>query len=271
MEGISKNMHIMLFEDNGVIKSERLVKQDPEFNSGPKEKHNGPMRISFSLVDKKDVEKAITYLEKLSLDLPLGAIKKPVGRQPSSMESNLDYNRHEQVLKDAIDNSNNQDEFIKSLRELGFIFTVSEHLKLIIPEAYEMKKIHLDNYEWLIRRTKEAKVPTNDKFDPQLLIGIKIMEGRSNKVVIYLNGEYKEKKIIKIPTKKALTVKNTNLIKYPDYMLPEERLMWGNQHRALFNDPSKKPSKFYMRWVKDIEVGRELKIDIKSRIKEDES
>jgi hypothetical protein len=53
-------------------------------------------------------------------------------------------------------------------------------------------------------------------------------------------------------------------------MTEEERLKWGFEHRSLFNTPEKKPSKFYNRWVRDVQVGDELAIDWKSRTNEDE-
>ena len=76
---IQKSVSIQLFDEEGRIISERLVKQDPEFNVGPKEVHKGALRISFTLLESADIEKSINYLNKLSGNLPLSSPAKPRG------------------------------------------------------------------------------------------------------------------------------------------------------------------------------------------------
>ena len=60
-----------------------------------------------------------------------------------------------------------------------------------------------------------------------------------------------------------MTFKQTNLIKYPHYMVYEDREKWGIEHRMLLQNPERKPSKFYVRWAKDVQVGDELNLNLK--------
>ena len=135
----------------------------------------------------------------------------------------------------------------------------------MLPETYEVKERYLEEYEFLIKRIKEAKDPRNDKFDPVLIFGIKIIKERHSRVLTIMNGEVSKVKI-ELPTDKPMTLKSTNLLKYPTYMTEEERYKFGIEHRMLFRDESKKPTKFYMRWYRDVKVGDELKFDVKSRV-----
>lgn len=257
-----KKVRIQLFSKEGTPIEDRLVTQGPEFYMGPKEKHDGPIRIEFTIVNQTDVKDAITYLDKLVGDFPIEE-KGQRGRTATVDHSkNKPNNDREILLKETLEVSKNQDDFIKKLREFDFSFVDSERLKQLIPESYKIKERHLEKYQWLIRRTKEAKDPKNDKLDPALLIGIVIMDKdkRTDKMVIYLHGEFSETITLEVPKNKAMGFKQTNLIKYPHYMTYEEREKWGFEHRALLKDPTKKPSKLYLRWQKDIIVGDELKL-----------
>lgn len=257
---LKKSVRIQLFKDGEMI-SDRLVTQTTEFYTGPKETHDGPMRIEFTIDEKKDAEQAIEYLQQLMGKLPIKTISKPRGRSPIKDEYQGE-DKFEVFKKTQEDPKvKNQDDLINVLREMSFIFMTSDYLKHFIPEDYTIKKAHLEKYQWLIRRIREAKTPINDKFDPQILLGVDIMsKERSNKMVLYAYGTFKESIRLPIPEKKPLTFGKTNLMKFPMYMNEEERLKWGTEHRALLNDPNKKPSKFYLRWFKDVRVGDELKI-----------
>jgi hypothetical protein len=262
---VEKNIRIQLFSPGGIIISDRMVKQLPEFYAGPKDTHHGPLRIEFTLEDKDDVNGSIEYLRRLSGDLPLkakGGSTSTAKKDKPGADNDLQFdNNKEQIIIDVLQrNDKNQDELIKELRSMGFIFVTSDFLKFTTPDSYTLKEAHKDKFQWLIRRTKEAKDPKNDKYDPQVLIGISIMDKRSDRVVTYFYGEYKDSFRIAVPEKKPMKLSKTNLIKFPHYMEEDERLKWGQEHRLLFNNPEKKPSKFYMRWQKDTVVGDELAI-----------
>lgn len=258
-----KKLRIQLFNLEGIQISDRLVDQKTEFYQGPKEKHLGPMRVEFSLSDRSDIPGAIEYLNKLALDMPIEKKETKGPGRPKSSETFIPDNSREILIEESFKNSKDQDAFIKLLREQhDFIFMDSDRLKMLIPETYTIKERYLEKYQWLVRCTKRAKDPRNDKFDLALLIGIVILpeSDRTNKMVIYLNGEFYKTLKLEVP-KNAITFKQTNLIKYPHYMTYEEREKWGIEHRLLLQNVDKKPSKFYVRWAKDVQVGDELKLN----------
>jgi hypothetical protein len=251
-----KKIRIQLFDNNGTPISDRLVEQSTEFYQGPKEKHDGPLRIEFSFTNTTDVAGAIEYLKKLNGTLPIEQ-KSTRGRKAEKPEF-VESNNREVLLEESLAKSKNQDQFIEFLRkEHDFVFVESDRLKQLIPEGYEIKPRHFDKYQWFVRCTKKAKDPRNDKFDIALLIGIVILPDseREDKMVIYMNGKFEGIKKLPLPKKDPLTFKQTNLIKYPHYMEYDEREKWGVEHRLLQQDENRKPSKFYNRWAKDIEVG----------------
>lgn len=255
---VKKNVRIQLFEKGDMI-SDRLISQTTEFYQGPKQKHTtGPIRIEFTIEDQKDAKDIINYIKKLSLDLPIKQENR--GRKISTnVNSDLnDINELEELIN-TLREEKDQDKFIKELRKNGFVFVTFDYVEDKIPSAYKIKDKHKIKYQWLIKRSKIAKDPRNDKYDPRILIGISIMFKRKDLMVLYVNGEFKENFKIKIPHK-AISFKKTNLIKYPHYMHHDERVKWGVEHRILLNDETKNKSKFYIRWEKDIEVGNELKL-----------
>lgn len=251
-------MRIQLVKD-GLNVSDRLVDQKAEFYAGPKEVHDGPMIIEFVFEDSSDTEGAIQYLKKLTGLVPMEAKPGPK-KTATSVRDDFQGTSREVLLDEAVKASKyNQDSFITYLRERDFVFMTSDQLKTLLPESYSIKKIHFEGYEWLLRRTKIAKDPRSDKFDISLLLGIKILSERSDRILLYMNGENQKSIRLEVP-EKAFNFKQTNLIKFPHYMIYEEREKWGIEHRQLMANPEKKPSKFYQRWVKDVKLGDELKI-----------
>ena len=257
-----KKIRLQLFDKTGLPISDRLVDQKTECYQGPKEKHDGPFRVEFSIENRSDVEDAIKYLNLLALDVPIEKKESKGPGRPKENKLFIPDNSREVLIEETFKNSKDQDKFIKILRdEHDFIFMDSDRLKLLLPEAYKIKDIHMDRYQWLLRCTKKAKDPRNDKFDLALLIGIIILpeSDRKDRILVYLNGVFYKSLKLEVP-KNAITFKQTNLIKYPHYMVYEEREKWGVEHRLLLQNPERKPSKFYVRWAKDVQVGDELKL-----------
>lgn len=271
MSFLKKNIRIQLFNEEGLL-SDRMVTQTTEFYAGPKEVHKGEMRIEFTITEQSDAKAASDYLLKLIGDLPIKTVKGTQGRKPGNVNNDDTFTpaKEDFIKITAEENKGNQDNFIKALRAVGFAFVTSDYLKFMVPEEYKIKKLYLEDYQWLVRRTKVAKDPKNDKYDPQILIGIKIMSERSDRMILYTYGELQSSLRIPVPEKKAMKMSKTNLIKFPHYMTEDERLKWGAEHRLLFNNLEKKPSKFYNRWVRDVKVGDELAIDWEMRIHDEE-
>ena len=168
----------------------------------------------------------------------------------------------------------NQPQVIKYLRDLGFVFILTEDLLYYFPDfPFKSKDIgtptdtgqYPESYSWCIRRIRKGKDPKTDKYDPMIMFGFKIINGPSRKVIPYL---YKERKdILKIiPPKKALSFSEVEFTKYPKYMTAEERLKFSTEIRQLILTKDKKPSKFFLRWYRDVEFPDSIKEQIKEAI-----
>lgn len=256
-------LRIQLLTKEGIPVSDRLIDQTTEFYQGPKEPHDGQMKIEFHLTCQDDTNKAIDYLKKLTGLLPIET-KTTATRGPKTKTTiidDADDKSRENFIIETVNSSKNQDEFINTLRKLDYRFVNSDMLKTMIPEAYKIKEVHLGKYDWLIQRTREAKDPRNDRFDLTIIMGISIMDKRNPKIVVYLFGEFWKSFKLEVPKKNPITQRNTNLIKYPHYMTYDEREKWGIEHRMMKLNPEKKATKFYKRWVKDVTVPDELKLD----------
>ena len=168
----------------------------------------------------------------------------------------------------------NQDDIIKYLRGLGFVFILTEDLLYYFPDfPFDKKDIgepnenhqYPESYSWLIRCVKRAKDPKTDKFDPMILFGFSIIGGPSRKVIPYL---YKERKpILRIEKgKKVLSFSKAEFTKMPKWMMSEERLKFSTEMRQLQLNPEKQPSKFFLRWAGDCKVPSKVYEQLRERV-----
>lgn len=247
---MEKKIRIQLFDKEGRITNERFVSQDPEFYHGPKDTHDGPMRIEFTFIEKGDVDLVKAYLDKLVGILPLEATIK-VGKSKKKIVPALTDDNREEFLKSILEIQGDQDQLIQNLREKGFVFITADFIEsLQLP--INLKKLHKQSFVWMVKLLRRAKDPKNDKYDPMLAFGINLDE-RSEKVVIYLNGEYHSKVAWALPEKPRETIKKNGLVKFPAYMEQEERDRFRKELRELLDKPDSQPSKFFMRWNKWVE------------------
>ena len=233
-------------DDEGRILSDKVVGQDPAISAGPSEKHTGPMRLEFTFVDKNDVDKIIGYIGKLGGDLPIPAKKSGTSKNDKQVE--LTENSREEIAAKAL-SFETQDEMLDFLRGLGFTFLYEEDLKTFkIP--FSPKKAHSGNYQWMVRKIKESKMnPLSDKYDPTIIIGVKIIGERDEKVVIYLYNKFHGKASIKVDKDPKFNYDQTELLKFHPVMDYSERIKFSTEHRGLLTGSRKKPSKFYERWL----------------------
>ena len=255
-------LRVTTLEDNGAIISDRLVDATSEFYSGPKIQHKGPIRIEVTLTNSGDINSFKEYLDRLVGNLPVKAPSAGRGR-PSSSQVVLTESPREDILlnvENMVKDGKTQDEIIKYLRELGFVFLLTEDfLHYFEGFPFDIKDIgnptdnnqYLDSMSWMVRCIKRAKDPQADKFDPMILFGFNILREKSKKIVPYL---YKERKNpLRASLGKAkLSFSAVEFTKFPKYQLEEERLKWSAEMRALLANPEKKPSKFFTRWASDI-------------------
>lgn len=268
-------LRITTLEGSGAVLSDRLVDAYTELNSGPKVQHKGPIRVEVTLTCKQDIENFKNYLDRLSGNLPL---KEVTGRgRPSSASGTLAESPREDILMEVenmVKEGKNQDDIIKYLRGLGFVFILTEDLLYYFPDfPFNKKDVgepnenhqYPESYSWLIRCVKRAKDPKTDKFDPMILFGFSIIGGPSRKVIPYL---YKERKpILRIEKgKKVLSFSKAEFTKMPRYMLEEERLKFSTEMRQLQLNPEKQPSKFFLRWASDVQVPPKVFEQLKERV-----
>ena len=245
---MEKKVRIQLFTAEGVLYSDRLVEQDPEMAKGPKEVGSPMMKVEFSFLENGDIEKAIKYIQQLAGVIPVEASTKKIKKSEVP-----DIDNREQFLTTILETpKGNQDDLIKFLRENDFVFVMTDHLESMgLP--IKLKTLHKEKYQWMIRLVKRAKNPKSDKYDPMLVFGISLMGERDEKLVVYLNGEYKTKFVSQIPDKPRETFKKSGMIKFPQYMTLEERERFRIELRPLLDDPTKEFSKFFKRWMQYVE------------------
>lgn len=255
---MEKKIRIQLYSEEGQLQSDRLVSQDIEFNTGPKEVHKGPARIEFSLLEPEDIAKAKTYLDKLSgkIELVSKKVKVKVSKEIATPTE------REDLVKEVLEGCKNQDELITTLRKHGFKFMMWDFLETF-DFGIPIKEPHKQKYQWMLKCLKEAKNPTVDKYDPMLIFGIQMYENRADKVVVYLNGEYHGSFNVSVPDKPREVYKKTEMIKFPPYMTEEEREKFRYELRQYQLQPEKSLSKFFLRWRPYVENLPELPQDKK--------
>jgi hypothetical protein len=247
-----KKLRIQTFDSEGFQINDRLVEQDIEFYQGPKEAHEGPMRLEINLWEKDDVEKCLEYIQKLSGKLPIVA---PGSNKPKKLKGQgkiiLAPEQREELIK-AVKDLETQDQIISLLRDQGFEFLTWDYINSLGLET-GISQAHQNKYQWMLKLVKKAKNPLNNKFDPMLAFGFKLIGKKINVAVIYL---FKEKhKILKKPwdDKTKVSFKTTDMIKFPSYMIQEEKDKFIVERDTLRRFKDRKPSKFFLRWIKDVE------------------
>jgi len=261
-----KKMRIQQFDTEGNQLSDRLLTQETEFYTGPKEVHKGPIKIEVCLFDQGDISGVITYLNKISGNIPLKQ-KSTKGKKPIAPGSELNTETRENILE-YLKTLPSQDDIINHLRDAGFVFMMTDRLqeltfgdnKLKVNIAEKDQK----KYQWMIHCIREAKDPRNDKYDPNLIIGIDLLNKEAKFMVVYLHKERQKSVKVSWAKKSKASFVNSELINFPKYMIADEREKWRIEHRLLLNHPTKKPSKFYLRWEPDVKVGNKIKREIQA-------
>lgn len=254
-------LRITTLSENGTPLSDRLVDAYTEMNSGPKVQHNGPIRVEVTLTNKQDVDNFKEYLDRLIGVLPAKAPTAGRGRPAGTTVKNLESPR-EDILADVekmVEEGKSQQEIIKYLRELGFIFILTEDFLYHFPgfefdkkdvgEATDNKQ-YPNSFSWMARCIKRAKDPKADKFDPMVIFGFSILNGPSKKIIPYLYKERKKPLRAQVG-KNVISFSQAEFTKLPKYMLESERIKFSTEQRQLLLSPEKKPSKFFLRWVND--------------------
>lgn len=253
-----KKIRVQLFDEESRLISDKLYKQGSELISGPKFTHNGPMRIEVTMDNQGDVERAITYIKKLSGMLPLEAKKekKKVGKIES------DSDDYVESMMDMITECKDQDELISNLRNQGFVFVTRDllhNMERFEKVNWEEEDWRTDKYQYMVRLIKESKNPMLDKFDPTLIVGIKIYKKRSDEVKFYKFGELTNNLDIPVPGKAKESFTTQKLHIFPEFMSEKEKERFRREYRDMERDPDKEPTPFYLRWYKWVQTSQPLK------------
>lgn len=270
-------MRITLLEDNGAVISDRLVDFQSEVYAGPKIQHNGPIRLEVTLANTASINQIKGYIDQLSGQLPIKEITGR-GRPSTATAPTLTESPREDILlavENMVKDGATQAKVIKYLRSLGFVFILTEDFLLHFPDFdFDKKDIgepttnhqYLNSRSWMVRCIKRAKDPKADKFDPMIIFGFNILSKPSSKVVPYL---YRERKTpIKVSGgKKVLSFSSVEFTRFPKYVTEEERVKFSFEQRQLLNDPKKKPSKFFLRWYRDVMFPDSIKDQIEEIVK----
>lgn len=255
-------LRITLLDDNGAVIQDRLVDATTEYYAGPKIQHSGPIRLETTLTNTQDIESFKKYLDQLTGTLPIKAPSAGRGRPSMANQANTESPREDIIegVKKLASEGKNQTEVIEYLRKLGFVFMLAEDLLYYFPDLQDSfkhkdlgdptdNKQYPNSLAWMVRCIRRAKDPRTDKFDPMIFFGFNIQKP-SRRVVPYLYKERQEP--IKVDTgKKVLSFNTVEFTKLPVYMQEQERLKFSVEQRQLLLNPDKKPSKFFLRWVKD--------------------
>lgn len=255
-------LRITTLSENGTPLSDRLVDAYTEMNSGPKVQHKGPIRVEVTLTNQQDVDNFKSYLERLVGILPIKNPSAGRGRPAGSSNNKELESPREDILADVekmIEEGKSQQDIIKYLRGLGFVFILTEDFLFHFPgfefnkkdvgEATDNKQ-YPNSFSWMARCIKRAKDPKADKFDPMVIFGFSILGGPSKKIIPYLYKERKKPLRAQVG-KNVISFSQAEFTKLPKYMREDERIKFSTEQRQLLLNPEKKPSKFFMRWVDD--------------------
>lgn len=256
-------IRITLLDNNLAPLSDRLVDQGIEFMQGPKDKHEGPVKIEFILETKNDAIALKKYIDQLSEGKPEKEVSSR-GRPTNTKE--LSSPREDILLEveNMAKEGKTQEDIIKHLRSLGFLFLLTEDLLRYFPDfPFQIRDIgqekhgqYPDSYHWLLRCTKFAKDPRADKFDPMLLFGFKF--GKSKRIIPYLFRNRSNKiKADQDSNNPVAFNQIQELTKFPHYQTEEERLKWQTEMRQLISNHDKKPSKFFLRWASEVILSKD--------------
>lgn len=270
-------LRITHLDNNGAILGDRLVDAYTEYNAGPKQVHKGPTRFEVTLTSQQDVDSFKKYLDQLRGELPLREVTGRGRPSTGGAAAKEIESPREDILQQIIQMNNegkNQTQIIKALRELGFVFILTEDFLVHFPDFQFNKKDVGDpngnhqfpkSLSWMVRCVKRAKDPKADKFDPLILFGFSILEGPSKKVVPYLYRE-RQKPLRIALGKSAITPNQVEFTKMPPYMQEAERIKFSAEQRALFLNPEKVPSKFFLRWAGEVQVPQNVYETLKERV-----
>lgn len=251
-------------EQIALVKDDRLIESATEFMNGPKDKHDGPIRVDFTMESRDDAEGLVKYLSQLALDLPLSEKAQKTYTRKTTNSNLLEKEPLMELLEHAFLKNKTQEQLLDYLRSLNFTMVTSDHLEDIckkadVPFTFKKhketkKKLHT-NYQFMMRILKVAKNPENDKYDTQIAFGIKFIGDKVPKVVVYLYGKFYKTYELHWENEKEIEYKEKKkFYKFAEGMTYEDRAKWRLEDKKMQDNPELEPSKFYNRWIPYVKI-----------------
>jgi len=258
-----KRIGIQWFDKEYRMIDEKLAIQDPFVYAQSKlEPHDGPMRVSFSLEDQEDAKKMSDFLLQLVGVLPMVTRKKSISTSKLSDSKDPEADK-EALIKSISGDFETVEEAKEHLRSVGFAFLSKEFIEAMeLPFKAKEDDLHLT---FMFLKIKESKVnPLSDKYDPTLAFGFDL-DNQNDGVIAY----YFEKRIAMELTDTAdSNERQVEFIKYPKYIVHEERLKMSIEVRALSTESRAKPSKLLIRWCPYIDFPTNVRETLKEKFPE---
>lgn len=258
----------LILNPNQENEVDRLVEMATEFRNGPKDKHDGSIRIDGTFKTREELEGLVTYLQALALDMPL----PEKGARKTSKSTIMPTDQIEELIKTISQGTKRfkgQEDVLEYLRSLNFILVTADHWVDIckandwpwkFKKTKDKRALHT-NWVFMVRIIKIAKDPANDKYDPQIAFGFKLIGDRIDKIQVYRDGKWLQSVDKEWNEKGEVNFKvKEKFYKFPAAMNYDERAKWRTEDRKALTNPDYVPSKFYYRWKEHVTILAPLRV-----------
>lgn len=264
---ISKKIRIQVYGEDGNQLHDKLTEQDTTLSAGPMpEFKEGLLKMEICLFDQSDIDKVITYLKMVKGDIPLGRIlkHKKVPKLKITDENAEDFRAK---IVEIASKADSQEELTKYLRNQGFKFMTKDDA--MDAGIFDNIKIgpkmmgKITNHQLMVRVSKDSKNPLHVKYDPLLIFFIKIIsDTREDKTKVYtfLNNHIENSFSVKVTGTDSI-LNSANIVKFPDFMIADERNKFRLELTKLKKNPDNPPSKFFRRWAPFVEFKEKSEIE----------
>jgi hypothetical protein len=136
----------------------------------------------------------------------------------------------------------NQELILKYLRTLKYEFITHRELMKLWPKFWKVEP-EFEDYSYMVRSSKTTK----SGYDPRLVLGMKIVGQRTEKVLVFMDQSLIAIEIKPWHKKSLINFKKvTQKMKFDPAMTYRERRDWRNEHNKVKKSPKYKPSNFYL-------------------------
>lgn len=246
-------IRIKLLDDNLTVISDRLVDQYTEFNTGPKDIHEGKLSIEFTIENAGDIESLKDYLDQLQGKVPIKP-QETRGRKPKT--STKKTPQVVEVYK-TIKSTGSIEKIIEYLQTLNFRFISYQYLEDLYTEGLIPMVPNTKDKHFMVRRYHTAVNPLKDKYDFSMMVAINLFN-KTNEVKVY--KDFKPKSKLKAQWTSTAHFKRAKEKEkprsFPQSLSIEDRKTWRKIERKI-EGGRKVPvieEHFYYRYKQEIEA-----------------